>query len=1060
MREQRMKKGIFTKYSKKILAIILMVTVIVSLMPNTMLIADAAPKKARTLKLNKKNLEMYVGQKQTLKVTKVTPAKASKSVTWKSSNKKIASVNSKGKVTAKKAGSAKITAVSKSNSKVKVTCKIKVYNKPKSLKLNKTKYTLEVGDDFKLKVKSATPKNAYKKVKFSSTNSGVAEVEDDGTVYGVSAGTATIKARSVWNRKVIASCVITVKDEKRVTPTPTVKPNKIPEVTVLPTKTPTPIVDATVTPSTEATATPTLKTERVLLSGTYGNTSWTIDENGLLEISGTGEMYKYIEQENWMFVGYTMLTPWGEYRDIIKSAKVNVTDVKYLKKMFYGCENLEYIDLKGLQTDNVVDMSCMFGNCKKLKTTIFGDFNTENVTNMSGMFSGCSSLEIIDLSFLKTQNVTSMSSMFSGCSSLETIDLSPLNTENVTSMSSMFLGCSSLETIDLSPLNTGNVTNMSGMFSGCSSLKTIDLRPLNTENVTILSDMFSYCSSLEEIDLSSLNTENVTDMSAMFSNCAALQSVVVSNFNTQNVTNMSYMFSNCDALESVNISNFNMQNVTNMQYMFSDCDKLKTMSLSEINIPSVTYIYGLFEDCIALEELDLSKFVANNLTSCSDILKGCKNLRKVITPENALKVKISLPNGLWEDENGNYFTNISEKCGKNIVLKLLAQVEAEEVKGEVVKSGAYGQITWTLDVNGKLEVNGIGNVCADGEYPEWLNVKTTNNYYGINYSVEPDYDIKEAKINVKYATDLSNLFLDCKNLEKVDLIGLDMSTVEETSYMFLGCSNLTSVIFGESVTSNLNNVHSMFAGCEKLETIDMSSIECKIETFNDFCDDCINLKEINLQNMELSEVSCGIADNCKNLEKIITPKTTGEEDVYIGVGYWMNQEGNECNAIPNNLQETITLTRNRSHSGTYENTTWSIDDNGLLTVTGTGNMYQEYDEEYDEEEDDNYCNNYPAWEKYKDDIVSAIINVQGATNAYGLFYDCEFLEYVDLSKFDMSQITNTSEMFYGCSSLKSIEWQDLNFSKLVNASSMFRQCGMEKIDFSTIKVDIVENILI
>ena len=78
------------------------------------------------VKLNKTKSTMTVGKKQTLKVT-VTPKKASsKAVVWKSSNKKVATVTSKGVVKAKKAGTVKITATAKDGSGKKATCKVTV----------------------------------------------------------------------------------------------------------------------------------------------------------------------------------------------------------------------------------------------------------------------------------------------------------------------------------------------------------------------------------------------------------------------------------------------------------------------------------------------------------------------------------------------------------------------------------------------------------------------------------------------------------------------------------------------------------------------------------------------------------------------------------------------------------------------------------------------------------------------------------------------------------------------------------------------------------------------
>lgn len=78
------------------------------------------------VKLNKKTSKMTVGKKQTLKAT-VTPKNASnKAVVWKTSDKKIATITSKGVVKAKKAGTVTITAIAKDGSGTKASCKITV----------------------------------------------------------------------------------------------------------------------------------------------------------------------------------------------------------------------------------------------------------------------------------------------------------------------------------------------------------------------------------------------------------------------------------------------------------------------------------------------------------------------------------------------------------------------------------------------------------------------------------------------------------------------------------------------------------------------------------------------------------------------------------------------------------------------------------------------------------------------------------------------------------------------------------------------------------------------
>jgi len=76
--------------------------------------------------LNRSKAELKVGRNLTLKAT-VTPSKVTdKSVTWKSSNTKIATVNKNGKIYAKKAGTVTISCSANDGSKKKATCKITV----------------------------------------------------------------------------------------------------------------------------------------------------------------------------------------------------------------------------------------------------------------------------------------------------------------------------------------------------------------------------------------------------------------------------------------------------------------------------------------------------------------------------------------------------------------------------------------------------------------------------------------------------------------------------------------------------------------------------------------------------------------------------------------------------------------------------------------------------------------------------------------------------------------------------------------------------------------------
>ena len=186
------------KYMKKIvsfmLVLLLIFTSCIALDTTSVM---AATKKPAKITLNYKSTTSYVGGSVKLKVTLVTPKNALKSVKWKSSNTKIATVSSKGVVKSKKSGTVTITATSKVRPSVKAKCKIKIYNTTKTLKLDtKKSYTLKVGDTQTLKATITSPKKGAQPVQWISENSKIAKVDSKGKVTAVKAGTTNIVARS------------------------------------------------------------------------------------------------------------------------------------------------------------------------------------------------------------------------------------------------------------------------------------------------------------------------------------------------------------------------------------------------------------------------------------------------------------------------------------------------------------------------------------------------------------------------------------------------------------------------------------------------------------------------------------------------------------------------------------------------------------------------------------------------------------------------------------------------------------------------------------------------
>ena len=170
------------------------------------------------ISLNKSTTSLTEGESETLTAT-ITPSNATgdKTVKWSSSNEAVAAVDSNGKVTAKKAGTAVIT-VTSSNGK-NASCTVTVKQKEISITgigLNKSTTSLTEGESETLTA-TITPSNATgdKTVKWSSSNEAVATVDSNGKVTAKKAGTAVITATSSNGKT--AGCTVTVKQKDTYT---------------------------------------------------------------------------------------------------------------------------------------------------------------------------------------------------------------------------------------------------------------------------------------------------------------------------------------------------------------------------------------------------------------------------------------------------------------------------------------------------------------------------------------------------------------------------------------------------------------------------------------------------------------------------------------------------------------------------------------------------------------------------------------------------------------------------------------------------------------------------
>ena len=146
----------------------------------------------QTPKINKSKLTITVGNTSSLKINGTD-----QKITWKTSNKKIATVDKNGNVVGKKSGKVKITATVL---KKKYSCTVTV--KAKQCKLSATKLDMQVDQLGFLELQ-----NAKGKVTWKSSNNSIVKVSN-GILLGIKPGTAKVTAT---HQKKKYTCTVIVK---------------------------------------------------------------------------------------------------------------------------------------------------------------------------------------------------------------------------------------------------------------------------------------------------------------------------------------------------------------------------------------------------------------------------------------------------------------------------------------------------------------------------------------------------------------------------------------------------------------------------------------------------------------------------------------------------------------------------------------------------------------------------------------------------------------------------------------------------------------------------------
>lgn len=163
-----------------------------------------------------------------------------------------------------------------------------------------------------------------------------------------------------------------------------------------------------------------------------------------------------------------------------------------------------------------------------------------------------------------------------------------------------------------------------------------------------------------------------------------------------------------------------------------------------------------------------------------------------------------------------------------------------------------------------------------------------------------------------------------------------------------------------------------------------------------------------------------------------------------------DDNGKEASAV---CKVTVTDTTDIA-GGSYEGIIWFIDENGKLTVEGTG----EFAPAGSKEDADTTKKRSAPWYAWNEKITSAKVKVTGMTDASYMFDGCRNLTDVDFDEFDTSQITDMTRMFYDCYGLNSLDLSGFDTGRVQYMEGMFQSCtNLESLNLSSFDTGSVTN---
>ncbi len=441
------------------------------------------------------------------------------------------------------------------------------------------------------------------------------------------------------------------------------------------------------------------------------NVTWVLENDGILTISGTGEMDDYVS---------TYSVPWYDYKDNIKECVIEEGIINIGSYIFNGFDKLERVSIP----DSVTKIgNHIFSSCTALKSVEIPD-NVISIGN--SVFVSCTGLTNMTIPD-KTTNIGYAA--FYGCTGLESVTIP----KSLTSIGdNAFSGCSGLKNVYIEDLaawcnvSLGNSTSNPLLYGKTLYVNNVLTSELQIpEGVTAIKDyVFSNLKDLKSVTI----PDSVSSIGlAAFSGCGKLLDVYYlgnrAEWDTVSIIDSAIDFARIHCIDDENI--FAPEN----DFQFVDGAITKYIGNERVvDIPPT--IGGKTVKSIgnnAFEKTSVSIVtIPDSVTSIgSKAFLDCNELRSVSMPSNISDI------ASYTFSNCRNLTEITIPYG-TISIRNYAFINCSTLESITIPDSVTG-----IGYSAFSSCSNIKNVYYSGSQADWeeINIDSTGNTYLTNANI-------------------------------------------------------------------------------------------------------------------------------------------------------------------------------------------------------------------------------------------------------------------------------------------------------------------------------------